>query len=102
MSGPLGLVPPLAPPPPRRYLANLADIRRGKADPLTEAINSASNEDPVLAELMDSKQSGIAFVSSLGRFVVLAVGKGTKVHIATAATREDAERLLEAGPGGRP
>ena len=100
MTGPLGIVPPLQPPPERRYLGNLRDIRAGRTDPLTETLNDASDRDPVLRELMDSRQSGIVFVASLKRFVVLAVGKGKSVAVTMAATREEAERLLENAPRG--
>ena len=99
MTGPLGLVPP---PPARRYAVSLRDIRAGKVDPLSEALNAAADREPELRRLMDSRASGIVFSPSLGRFVVFSVGTGTKVHITTAATREAAERLLAAGPGGRP
>ena len=102
MTGPAAPVVPLALARPRvnrRYLGSLRDIRAGRIDPLTEAINDASDTDPVLREMLDSKQSGIVYVASLKRFVVIAVGKGTKVHIATAATREEAEELLRTAPG---
>ena len=98
MTGDIRLVPPPAP-AGRRYLGSLRDIRAGRIDPLSELLNDASDREPGLRQLMDSKQSGIVFSPLVGKFVVLAVGKGAKVHIATADTRKDAERLLEAGPG---
>ncbi len=76
----------------RRYLVDLAAIRRGKVDSLSETINDASSREPELRALLDSKASGIVFSPSLEKYVVLAVGKGKRVSVTPAATREAAER----------